>query len=49
MDKKKKVTMRIMKQWNRFLEEAVLQSVLEIFWTWKSPEKSGPDSVLKLL
>lgn len=48
MDKKKKVTMSIMKWQNRFLEEAV-QSVLEVFWNWKSPEKPGLGSVLKLL
>ena len=45
---KKKVAMSIMKQWNRFLGEAV-QSVLEAFWNWKSPEKPDLDSVLKLL
>lgn len=40
--------MSIMKWQNRFLEEAV-QSVLEVFWNWKSPEKPGLGSVLKLL
>lgn len=40
--------MSIMKQWNSVLEEAV-QSVLGVFWNWKSPEKPGLYSVLKLL
>jgi len=48
MDKKKKVSNSIMKQQKRILEKAV-QSVLEVFWNCKYPEKPGLHSALKLL